>query len=244
MKIWILSAMVISTAFVLSSCSNDDEGDGSHGEIINAGKAPAGAVAIDLGLPSGIKWANMNIGATSPEDYGDYFAWGETTPKATYAWSNYKWCKGGSRSMTKYCTNQTWGTVDNKKTLEPTDDAAHVNWGGTWRMPTWAEYDELCNHCTWKFSSQNGVYGYKFTSKKNGKAIFLPFAGHWMKDKYYDRSNGDMVGYYLSSSLFEEVPNSANSLFISNRSTSYGSPSIGLDTGSRDYGRSVRAVCQ
>ena len=91
---------------------------------------------VDLGLTSGTLWATCNVGATAPEDYGDYFAWGETEPKEDYSWSTYKWCNGSYKTQTKYCTNSKYGTVDDKTELEPEDDAAFVNWGSTWRMPT------------------------------------------------------------------------------------------------------------
>ena len=103
---------------------------------------------VDLGLPSGTLWADRNVGADSPEAYGDYFAWGETTPKSTYNWSTYKWCNGDRYTMTKYCTSSSYGTVDNKTVLDPEDDVAHVKWGGIWRMPTKAEMLELQDRCT------------------------------------------------------------------------------------------------
>ena len=91
---------------------------------------------VDLGLPSGTLWATCNVGANSPEEYGDYFAWGETTTKSSYSWSTYKYCKGSSSTMTKYCTSSYYGTVDNKTELEPSDDAATANWGSEWQMPS------------------------------------------------------------------------------------------------------------
>jgi hypothetical protein len=130
---------------------------------------------VDLGLS--VKWATCNVGATKPEEYGDYFAWGETTPKDAYDWSTYKWCNGGPSTQTKYCTNSSYGTVDNKTTLDLSDDAACANWGGSWRMPTRAEQDELRNNCTWTWTTQNGVNGYKVTGT-NGNSIFLPAAGY------------------------------------------------------------------
>ena len=86
---------------------------------------------VDLGLPSGTMWATCNIGANYPEDYGDYYAWGETETKSNYDWSTYKWCKGSEDTLTKYCTDNDYGTVDNKTVLDPEDDAAHVKWGGS-----------------------------------------------------------------------------------------------------------------
>ena len=134
---------------------------------------------VDLGLPSGTKWATTNIGATTPEGYGNYYAWGETTTKSTYSWSTYKWCRGSYSTMTKYCTSSSYGTVDNKTTLELSDDAAYVNWGSSWRMPTFDEIDELKNtsYTTWTWTTKNGVKGYNVVSKTNGNSIFLPAAG-------------------------------------------------------------------
>jgi hypothetical protein len=131
---------------------------------------------VDLGLPSGIKWATCNVGAESPEDYGDYFAWGEIEPKDYYDWSTYKWCEGDSITQTKYCTDSSCGTVDNKIILDISDDAANANWGGDWRMPTTEELEELSTKCTWTWEQKNGVNGCTVTGP-NGNSIFLPAAG-------------------------------------------------------------------
>ena len=101
---------------------------------------------VDLGLPSGTLCADRNVGADSPEVYGDYFAWGETTTKSIYDWSTYKWFRGDDNTMTKYCTNSNYGTVDNKTVLDLEDDAAYVNMGKDWRMPTYDELKELRNN--------------------------------------------------------------------------------------------------
>ena len=151
---------------------------------------------VDLGLS--VKWATWNIGATAPEEYGDYYAWGETETKSTYYWNNYKWCDGTVEKMTKYCTKSSEGTVDEKTTLDPEDDVAHVKWGGNWRMPTSTEIEELINNCTWTWTTQNGVNGYKVTSNKNGNTIFLPAAGYRSMIDFYDAS---IWGLYWSSSL-------------------------------------------
>ena len=135
---------------------------------------------VDLGLPSGTLWATMNVGANSPEEYGDYFAWGETTPKSVYNWSTYKWCNGSNDTMTKYCTNSSYGYngfVDNKTELDPEDDAAYVNWGSQWRMPSREQFQELINNCTSEWTTRNGVNGRLFTSKHNGASLFLPADG-------------------------------------------------------------------
>ena len=154
---------------------------------------------VDLGLPSGTKWATTNVGATTPEGYGNYYAWGETTTKFTCSSSTYKWCRGSDDTMTKYCTSSSYGVVDNKTTLDLSDDAAYVNWGSSWRMPTKAEQDELSNtsYTTWTWTTQNGVKGYKVTSKSNGNSIFLPAAGcRSGSSLYYAGSNS---GYWGSS---------------------------------------------
>ena len=98
---------------------------------------------VDLGLPSGLRWATTNVGATNPEDYGNYYAWGETATKDSYTWETYTLADGGYGTLTKYCNEASYGTVDNKTTLEATDDAATQIWGGAWRMPTDDEWQEL-----------------------------------------------------------------------------------------------------
>ena len=188
--------------------------------------------AVDLGLS--VKWATCNVGATSPEEYGGYYAWGETEEKDNYDWSTYKWCNGSYDTMTKYCTDSYYGTVDNKTVLDPEDDVAHVKWGGSWRMPTRAEQDELRNNCTWTWTTQNGVKGYKVTSKTNGNSIFLPAAGYRSSADLY---NSGSYGNYLSSSL--------------NEGDSYGAYDLYFYSGSYDWsydyrfdGFSVRPVCE
>ena len=133
---------------------------------------------VDLGLS--VKWATCNVGATEPEEYGYYFAWGETKPKYNYHyyWDTYKLCNGKEYSLTKYNNSRNYGTIDNKTVLEAADDAATANWGGSWRMPTDVELTELCEQCTWTWTTQNGVKGFNVTSKSNGNSIFLPAAGY------------------------------------------------------------------
>ena len=110
---------------------------------------------VDLGLPSSLLWATCNVGADSPGDYGDYFAWGETSTKSSYDMDTYKYCKGSYDTQTKYCNDSSYGYsgfTDELTVLESSDDAATANWGGSWRMPTHAEWKELCNtdNCTWE----------------------------------------------------------------------------------------------
>ena len=159
---------------------------------------------VDLGLPSGTLWATCNVGADTPEGYGDHFAWGETEPKSDYSWSTYNWCNGSEKTLTKYCNNSSYGTVDYKSELDPEDDAAYVNWGPSWRMPTKAQMVELNTQCTWVWLQQNGSYGLLVTGP-NGNTLFLPAAGY---HNYTWLENRGGVGYYWSRSL-ASVPNSA-----------------------------------
>jgi uncharacterized repeat protein (TIGR02543 family) len=134
---------------------------------------------VDLGLPSGTKRATYNVGATKPEEFGDYFAWGETQPKGEYTWGTYKYCTADYDSENDTYTNiviTKYNDTDGKNVLEAADDAATANWGAIWRMPTREEMDELKNNCTHEWTTQNGVVGEKFIGP-NGKSIFLPAAG-------------------------------------------------------------------
>lgn len=137
---------------------------------------------VDLGLPSGTLWAKMNIGASASEQIGDKFAWGEITTKASYNWSNYKYCNGKQNVFTKYNSetkNGYNGFVDNKNELDPEDDAAHVKWGGDWQMPTREDVYELRFNCTWTEVRQNGIRGFKVTGA-NGNSIFLPTVSYFV----------------------------------------------------------------
>ena len=168
---------------------------------------------VDLGLS--VNWATFNVGASKPEGSGVFYAWGETEPKENYSWSTYKWCNGTFDSLTKYNTKSDYGTVDNKTVLDPEDDVAHVKWGGSWRMPTKAEWDELKNNCIWTwYDSGNtefgGVPGYKVTSNLSGytdRYIFLPAAGGRYGTSL--TALGWSCGRYWSSSLYTGIPGSA-----------------------------------
>ena len=194
---------------------------------------------IELGLS--VKWGTFNVGATKPEEYGDYYAWGETETKGNYSWSTYKWCNGSYDTQNKYNTNSSFGTVDNKTTLDPEDDVAHVKWGGSWRMPTKAEQDDLRNKCTWTWYGSgntefNGIAGYKVTSNMEGytdRFIFLPAAGY--RDDIY-LNNVGLYGLYWSSSLIAGYPFLAYYLY-------FDSDSVGWYGYYRLRGQSVRPVC-
>ncbi len=170
---------------------------------------------VDLGLPSGTLWATCNIGANSPEEYGGFFAWGETQPKEDYSWATYKYCNGvvfddddlnGSliKTLTKYCTSSDRGYngfIDNKTTLEPIDDAASINWGPGWETPNIYQYEELINnsYTTTTLTTINDVNGLLITSKSNGKSIFFPATGaYWDRTHYWTEND---KGIYLTRSL-------------------------------------------
>ena len=217
---------------MFGSCQKDDEvifvGNGSTSGTTGTEN---GYAYVDLGLS--VKWATCNVGANNPEDYGDYFAWGEVEPKDYYDWSTYKYCNGSSKSLTKYNTSSSYGIVDNNTQLELSDDAARANWGGSWRMPTDAEWTELYEQCTWTWTTQNGVYGRKVTSKTNGSSIFLPAAGI-RYDSLLD--DAGRFGDYWSSSLYADYPNDAWYVYFD-----FGN--VSRDGSYRCYGRSVRPVC-
>ena len=178
-------ALISLVLLIIASCEGIE---GSGTEII---KTPE---AIDMGLS--VKWASCNIGASRPEDFGDYYAWGETETKATYDWSTYTLCSGSKRTMTKYCTSMFYGTTDNKTTLEKADDVAAQELGGSWRMPTTIEWGELIHRCDWKWTTINGVEGMLVTSKKTDNSIFLPAAND-VRGYVFD----GVYGSYWSSSL-------------------------------------------
>ena len=171
---------------------------------------------VDLGLPSGLKWATCNVGAIKPEEYGDYYAWGEIKPKQRYDDDNYTY-------------------KSNPETLPLSADAANVNWGGKWRMPTKAEQDELRNHCTWEWTTLNGEKGYKVISKKNGNSIFLPAAGY----RFISLLNGaGSYGLYWSSSLTTGNPKGVWRVFFNT------DKEVGMKGyHDRPSGHSVRPVC-
>lgn len=140
--------------------------------------------AVDLGLS--VKWACCNIGANVPEEYGSYYAWGESEEKENCAWHNYKW----TGDMTKY------NDADGKLELDPEDDTAQTLWGEDWRIPTQAEVQELMERCTWEWTSVNGVLGYKVSG--NGNSIFLPAAGSQYTDLFTSQQT---QGCYMSATL-------------------------------------------
>ena len=188
---------------------------------------------VDLGLPSGTLWATCNVGATTPEGYGDYFAWGETQPKTTYDWNTYKYVNGKSEKLTKYCNKADKGNngfTDNLTTLQAGDDPATANWGSGWRTPSKEQWEELQDNTTNTWTTRNGVEGMLFTAF-NGNSLFLPAVGyHWVGELI----DAGSFGYYWSSSLYADYPHYAWDFYF--RSGSY------MGYYNRDLGLSVRAV--
>lgn len=192
MKKSILFAALCCVAAVFVACDKNEPKDGSN----NNDPKNDTKEAVDLGLS--VKWATCNVGATSPEKYGNHYAWGETSTKSDYSWATYKYgtynYDGDYSKLTKY------NATDGKTTLEAVDDAATVNWGSAWRIPTDDEWAELITNCTWTWATKNGVSGYEVKAS-NGNAIFLPAAGYRYDDNLHS------VGYdglYLSSSLYTD----------------------------------------
>ena len=188
---------------------------------------------VDLGLPSGTLWATCNVGANAPEEYGDYFAWGETEPKDVYDWSTYKWCNGTYNTLTKYCTSSKYGTVDGKTELLPVDDAAYVNWGQSWRMPIKSQCDELLANCIWTWTSINGVNG-RLVTGPNGNTMFMPAAGCRSGNDFVDVN---ALGEYWASTLASGA--SIVACLFSFGSNGMNDVALFND---RIYGRTVRAV--
>lgn len=189
---------------------------------------------VDLGLPSGTLWATCNVGASSPEDFGDYFAWGEVEPKESYL--DYKWGYSYT-SLTKYCTKSSYGYngfVDNKTELELEDDAAYINWGPSWCMPSYDQFEELLTKCTWTWITRNGVNG-ELVTGPNGNTIFLPATGFRNFSSSGIIDSGINGSYWLRT-LYTDYPNQAYCIYF--RSDYLGDSSTGV----RDDGFTVRAV--
>ena len=191
---------------------------------------------VDLGLPSGTLWATCNVGASKPEGYGNYYAWGETSTKNTYNWSTYKYANGDYNKLTKYCGKSDYGNngfTDNLTTLQSGDDPTIVQWGNGWRTPSSSQWRELMDNTTNKWTIKNGVKGRLFTAK-NGQTLFLPAAGY--------RSGSELRyagsrGAYLSNSLGINGPTSTSELYFS-------SDDCVTSGGRRNLGYPVRPVRQ
>ena len=199
-----LTELQPGTTYFCRAYATNENGTG-YGEI-KTFTTPSGEYGghayIDLGLSSGTLWATCNVGADRPEGYGNYYAWGETTPKDEYTWSTYQHANGTTDDdpkLTKYCNDAGYGDggfVDNLTTLELEDDAASVNWGTGWRMPTREEIKELVDSCIWAWEEPNGIAGYRVTSR-NGNSIFLPASGLHYADAFI--SEGSSANYWSNT---------------------------------------------
>lgn len=212
-------------------------GDKEADEPFDSTAFPVGN-AVDLGLS--VKWADMNVGAKAPEQSGLYYAWGEVSPipDAPVDWETYKWCNISLFSLTKYCSIRKYGAdryVDNLTTLQPCDDVATVRWGSKWRIPTVDELQELCDKCTWEWTTVNGQNGSRITGP-NGNSIFLPVTGMY-NHKGYDPSLSGNNGYIWSSTLNTDDPCCTSHLW--HHSTDHG---VKRGTAERCEGITVRPV--
>ncbi|MBR4775823.1 MAG: hypothetical protein IK008_06975 [Bacteroidales bacterium] len=221
--IFALAACALIFASAACTCGNRNTKipDENHdADVVD--ECPDGAVDLGIvmtredGTTYRLYWAKSNLSeeglCPNPEDYGDYYAWGETETKREYSLGTYKWCKGSGNTFTKYNSDSSFGTVDKKIVLDASDDVAHVKLGGKWRMPTFEEWTVLREQGVWIRTSQNGVNGYKLTGP-NGKSIFLPAAGR--RDDGPILGNAGSHGYYWSSSLGLVNPNYARRVYFS-----------------------------
>ncbi len=209
--------------------------DGNYSALcqvaVTEAQTVTGLEAVDLGLPSGTKWANMNLGANSKEESGNYYAFGELETKNNYKWSNYLW--GTKDNLLKYNNKKGFGSVDCKYLLDSDDDAAHLLLGGEWRIPTKEEQEELQNNCRWSWGQVNGHSGCFVTSTTSGSSIFLPAAGYYQNESLY---NFDYQGAYLSSTIGGDYPYNDYYMVFSEGSKSE-------NTIDRSRGLPIRAVC-
>lgn len=194
----ILFLMAIALPFILISCGDDKDEPA----------VPDKGDYVDLGLPSGTLWATRNVGADKPEDIGDYFAWGETTPKTTYVVENYKWGgydSNGEFYLSKYNDNPRYGAIDNKNELDPADDAASVHYPHG-RMPSDEQIRELCSKCSWQWTQRNGVNGQLVTGP-NGNTMFLPATGYYYGSKSSLKEVGSSGACWTRTINLHDVPN-------------------------------------
>ena len=193
--------------------------------------------AVDLGLPSGLKWASFNLGASSPQGVGVFFAWGETAPGA-YSDAGYRFYDNTPSKYTKYVTSARYGTVDGKTLLDPEDDAAAVHLGGGWHTPSADDLQELIDQCVWTSATREGVNGYEVTSKTNGAKIFLPSSGtiSYSNGAYSLRDFGRSVVYW-SSSLAVPYDNYGSCIYAS-----LTAPPKNVISSPRTYGTCIRGV--
>ena len=196
----VIAAIILINVVFSPGCKPEDDPNNGGGNNSGGIGTYNGHEYVDLGLPSGTLWATCNVGATAPEGYGDYFAWGEIEPKTTYNWYTYKYANGDHDQLTKYCSNSNYGYngfTDSLTVLQLSDDAATANWGSGWCMPTPDQWRELRDNTITAWTTQNGVEGRLFTAL-NGQSLFLPAEGYRWDDELYGVGND---GGYWSSSL-------------------------------------------
>lgn len=225
--VWMAAAAVAMVA-MLASCRNTPKNNNNPEpgtEITDPAPAPDPETAPDpnsinghkwVDMGTGVKWATTNIGANTPEEFGDYFAWGELAPKDEYTWENYEHRNKKSGSDYMIPENFVNGDGDNLE-FEPKYDAARKLWGGSWRMPTQSEIRALRTGTTKEWVEQYGVNGYLLTSKTTGGQIFLPAAGY--KEDKKTIYVGDH-GYYWSSSMFDLMEGESYHLYFKNTKSS------------------------
>ena len=189
---------------------------------------------VDMGLPSGTRWAKCNIGANEESEYGDLIAWGELDPKAEYSWASYLYCNGAQDELTKYNNSKVYGLVDNVLKLDAEDDAASVNWGPYWTMPTAAQFEELLSdsYTTSTWTTVNGVSGRLFTSKANGNTVFFPATGYEDGGTVTHRG---VRGHYWSREVNNSLPYYGKYFYIDNSFKL-------VNSYYRNIGQAVRAV--
>lgn len=225
-KALIMMCLAALTVGMLSGCKN------KNAKTADAENNTIEAEWVDLGLPSGLLWAKCNLGATAPEKFGDYYAWGETMPKHEYSMATYSYYDqdGENYALNKYNTQESEGLVDSLTVLEAADDAATALLSYGARIPTDAEWQELLDNTTAKWTTQNGVQGYLLTAA-NGNNLFLPAAGWMDGDSHLSKNTGD----YWSSSLETLLPNNAHIL-------NFGSTGLRVSNYERFHGSPIRPV--
>lgn len=233
MNIGLKNMLTVILMMVFAAGCNKPDGP-NHGN--DQGNELNGHEYVDLGLPSGTLWATCNIGADTVEEFGDYFAWGETEPKELYDWKSYQYGRfiHERYELNKYCTDSAYGLngfVDNLTVMEPDDDVARTCWGEGWRMPTIEEWEELFLNTTGVWTTLNDVKGWRCTAS-NGNSLFLPAGGYWWDDAF----NADL-GLYWSQTINKEFPYRAWGFHFNCDSSHL------CGSSDRNRGQTVRAVC-
>lgn len=233
--------MALST-LVLTGCEKEDKDAISMSEATKGAKPVQGKdgkdyMVVDLGIPGGLLWATCNIGAKTPDEAGTFFAWGETEPKASYGYDNYKWCNGAYNNMTKYTTDNdhTAGSnPDSQTVLLSEDDAARQILGDGWRIPSKKQFTDMIYRCNYRECKLDGTWGYLFTSKENGNTIFIPLAG--CRD-YEDLLHNGKWGFYWTTELNTSSCNESYVLWLQKEANP-----VATKLEERNIGLPIRAV--